>query len=293
MEKVVNKLINVVSKILLKGRRTMRKKTKRIIPLSITLATAVFFTGISAQVAASEQVTRIPDQMKAGTIIEFDEDNKMRIIVEGEPVPKKKPIMRKVLSPEQQKLLEEEEKMVQKIREEAKDLPVYHLENPAPQPGMRVIYDGEGLIREIIYPKNISPNAYKPLPRGTRKPPGTYTYGKSNNSITIKGTTSGSVLGEGRFTNYSDTVGENDNTLKKGDCATKGEIDNPSYGTKIASRNLENDVFAYVYKRDNGALPDAVLDIWKTGVELYGLTWSSSLSFKGRYYYEFNENDDK
>ncbi|TRY24404.1 hypothetical protein FOI68_17300 [Brevibacillus sp. LEMMJ03] len=266
----------------------VKKTNRRVIPLSLTLATAVFFTGASSLFAANDQVTRIPDRMKAGTIIEFDKDNKMKIIVEGEPLAKKRAIIKKALSPEEQKQLEEEEKMVQKIREEAKDLPVYNIENPEPQPGMRVIYDGEGYIKEIMYPQDVSTYAYNPLPRGTRKPPGTYTYGNNNNTITITGTTSGSVLGEGRFTNFTDTIGENDNTLKKGDCATKGDIDNPKFGTKLASRNLENDVFAYVYKRDNGALPDAVLDIWKTGVELYGLTWSSTLSFKGRYYYEFS-----
>ena len=26
-------------------------------------------------------------------------------------------------------------------------------------------------------------------------------------------------------------------------------------------------------KRDNGALPDAVIDIWKTGVEYWDYTW--------------------
>lgn len=121
----------------------------------LVLGTVAVFTAAQLREDNNGQVvTRIPDQMKAGTIIEFDENNRMKIIVEGEPVPEKKPIEKKPLSPEQKKLLEEEERMVQKIREEAKDLPVYHLENPAPEPGMRVIYDGEGLIKEIIYPQD-------------------------------------------------------------------------------------------------------------------------------------------
>lgn len=41
-------------------------------------------------------------------------------------------------------------------------------------------------------------------------------------------------------------------------------------------------------KADNGALPDAILDIWKTGVEYWGYTWSSSLSInRGSYTYKF------
>ncbi|WP_156037935.1 hypothetical protein [Brevibacillus laterosporus] len=59
------------------------------------------------------------------------------------------------------------------------------------------------------------------------------------------------------------------------------------YSTTINARNTENDKAATVTKRDNGALPDAVLDIWKTGVEDFGLKWDKNLSFKGRYYYEF------
>ncbi len=36
------------------------------------------------------------------------------------------------------------------------------------------------------------------LPRGTRKPPGTYTYGDHDNEIKIRGTSSGYVRGTGR-----------------------------------------------------------------------------------------------
>nr|WP_187351613.1 hypothetical protein [Brevibacillus laterosporus] len=189
--------------------------------------------------------------------------------------------------------MKEEEAFVQKILDEAKDLPVYHIENPAPQPGMKVIYDGEGFIKDIVYPTSIKeanevkPLAYKALPRGTRKAAGTYTYGANDNSIVISGSKSGSVLGTGRITNFTDTTGENSNTLEKGDCATKGDIDNPKYNTVIYARNLDNDKAATVNKKDNGKLPDAVLDIWKTGVENFGLKWDKNLSFNGRYYYEF------
>ena len=31
-------------------------------------------------------------------------------------------------------------------------------------------------------------------------------------------------------------------------------------------------------KRDVGCLPNAVLDIWKTGVEYFGKEWSSNVS---------------
>ncbi|MDR6727099.1 hypothetical protein J2W91_005624 [Paenibacillus amylolyticus] len=62
---------------------------------------------------------------------------------------------------------------------------------------------------------------------------------------------------------------------------------NPKYEQVLDTRKLDNNVFYSVTKRDNGALPDATLDIWKTGVELFDLKWSSTLSFKGRYFYSF------
>ena len=82
--------------------------------------------------------------------------------------------------------------------------------------------------------------AYNPLPRGKRKPVGTYTYGKvvpettkkagyKKNKIVIKKNT---VTGTGDFTVYTGGKTEEGKTLKKGDCATKGEIDNPNTGKK-------------------------------------------------------------
>ncbi|URJ58309.1 hypothetical protein [Paenibacillus polymyxa] len=125
------------------------------------------------------------------------------------------------------------------------------------------------------------------LPRGTRKSPGTYTYGAHDNEIKISGTFSGYVRGTGRGTNFTDTYGENSNILDKGDCATKGAIGNPKFGTEIRVRNTDNDIAANFYKADNGSLPDAVIDIWKTGVEKVGLSWASYVSFSARYSYDF------
>lgn len=59
--------------------------------------------------------------------------------------------------------------------------------------------------------------------------------------------------------------------MKKGDCATKGEIDNPNTGKKITVTNKMNGTTAEFSKYDNGKLNNAVIDIWKTGVEKLGV----------------------
>lgn len=40
-----------------------------------------------------------------------------------------------------------------------------------------------------------------------------------------------------------------------------------------------------MYKRDAGGLPDAVIDIWKTGVEYWGYKWTSTLSINDVFYF--------
>ena len=96
-------------------------------------------------------------------------------------------------------------------------------------------------------------------------------------------------MGTGDFTVFTDTTGDHDNNLKYGDCATKGNYDNPRYGTSIATRNMLNNVASSFIKNDNGALPNAVLDIWKTGVSKLDITSTNynNIKFAGRYYYEF------
>ncbi|MGZ7441216.1 hypothetical protein [Paenibacillus sp. TH7-28] len=150
---------------------------------------------------------------------------------------------------------------------------------------MRVEYDGEGYIKQFLIQDDgvFVPFKYKALPRGTRKPAGTYTYGKHNNTIII---TERSVQGEGRITNYTDKQGEKEDS-QRGDAATRGDIDNPKFDTELRVRNFDNDKTGTVNKRDNGSLPDAVLDLWKKTVEDFGVDWSDSVSFSGRYYYSF------
>ena len=60
--------------------------------------------------------------------------------------------------------------------------------------------------------------------------------GERNKSVIKKNT----VTGTGDFTVYTGGKTEEGKTLKKGDCATKGEIDNPNTGKKIKVTNKMN-----------------------------------------------------
>jgi hypothetical protein len=179
-----------------------------------------------------------------------------------------------------------EKTFLDSIESETVNFNIIHAPDPLPINGMVITYGSDGFISHIET-NGISTQSYTALPQGSRKPIGTHTWGTANNTLVI---TSGAVTGTGRFTTFSDTYGESSNTLVKGDVATKGDYDNPYYGTAVNTRRLNSDGtdtnYSHImYKRDNGSLPNAVLDIWKTGVEYYDLTYSSTLSFNGRYYY--------
>ncbi|WP_311080692.1 hypothetical protein [Paenibacillus polymyxa] len=268
----------------------------KFLPQAFLAATLLISWGVvSPAISHAEKGDKIPDRMLADTIIQYDDNNNMVIVEKGTPVPEQQKSKASIapLTAEQQAELEKEKQEDKEIDEATKSLPVYHIDNPDPQPGLKVIYDGEGYIKDIILPdqkenaittNNVSLQA---LPRGTRKPPGAYTYGNHDNEIKISGASDGYVRGTGRGTNFTDTYGENSNKLEKGDCATKGEIDNPEFGTRIRVRNYDNNEVHVFRKADNGSLPDAVIDIWKTGVEFLGLEWHSYVSFSARYSYDF------
>ena len=261
--------------------------------LSITLCSiCIFMAGgaVSAQAAETTISNTIPEQMEANTLIEFIGDSNWRLVPDSDSI---ESVMEKVaLSPDYYK--EEVAKLPRKISL----LPVYEEVNPSPEVGMRVQYDNWGekeaiyVLRDGEYKEvemlmtQVSSRlqfsetfAYNPLPRGKRKPVGTYTYGKvvpettkkagyKKNKIVIKKNT---VTGTGDFTVYTGGKTEEGKTLKKGDCATKGEIGNPNTGKKIKVTNKMNGTTATFYKRDNGKLYNAVIDIWKTGVEKLGV----------------------
>ncbi|ERI11716.1 hypothetical protein [Aneurinibacillus aneurinilyticus] len=233
----------------------------------------MIFGGIFSNVFAESKNTgtTIPAIMQPGTIIEYDENNNMHVIVEKNSIAdSENPLSDNAISQEQFKAQQEEitaneRRIMEEIQKELPSLPVHYLEDPvlpAPEPGMRVSYDGMGLPNKIttsgVTTYAAVPDEGKALPKGTTLPNGVYIYGKSSNKITISST---SVLGEGKLTTFTDTNGSDKQGLGTTDCATKQSVDNPKPNTPISVRNTDSNVADTVYKNGIGTLGDAVLDI--------------------------------
>lgn len=248
--------------------------------MTLAMVSGIFASGSPITAAAKENDAQneIPPRMQPDTIIRYIDEDKYVIEQGGE-------LQGNLYN--ENGLTEEEQKIVdnrmKKVLENCGDMEIIKVLNPLPITDMVVYYDGEGFISEIVNPISMH---YTALPRGTTKPNGVYTWGAHNNTLTI---TDDKVSGTGRITTFSDKIGESDNTLVKGDVATRGDHDNPKHGQTIsvtANKKNGGSLTKDMTKRDNGALPDAILDIWKTGVEYWGYTYSSSLSFEdGSYEY--------
>lgn len=263
---------------------------KKILAITIcSICICMAGGAVSAQAAEITISNTIPERMQANSIIEYMGDSNWCLVPDSDSIELTEEKL--VLPPSFYK------KEIAKLERKISLLPIYEEVSPTPEVGMRVQYDNWGE-REKIYVlrdgkyKEVEMQmaqvsagvqfsttfAYNPLPRGKRKPVGTYTYGhvvkettkktgyKKNKIVITKNT----VTGTGDLTVFCDVTGESD-TLKKGDCATKGEIDNPNTGKKIKVTNKMNGITAKFYKRDNGDMKNAVIDIWKEGVEKLGI----------------------
>lgn len=252
-------------------------KLKKIF-LSSLLAASLLSTNI---VFASTNLQQgvIPSEMLPGTVITFNDENVPIITEEGSSDFSTQSLQSVDLNMENPEIpnspisLDEFNKTLEEISLEATDLPIYFIEDEKPQPGTVVTYGSDGQINTIE-------NAVPTISTYATAANGTYVYGSANNTITI---TSSKVSGVGRFTVFDDTYGDNDNVLVAGDVATKAAYDNPKSGTKITA--TANSIAKTVTKNDNGSLPNAVLDLKNWSGQMFGYTYSSSLSFSGSYYY--------
>ena len=100
--------------------------------------------------------------------------------------------------------------------------------------------------------------------------------------------------GIGRATTFNDTIGQADIVLEKGHVATSLKYDNIDVRTVVGVvamvNGSSNPRAKDMIKADAGGMPDAILDIWKTGVEYWGYTWNSSFSMPGTTQYSHNCN---
>ncbi len=269
-------------------------------------------------VQAAEKISSnvIPDQMEANAIIEYD-GNGIWIPLEGKDALETAVIddVDEVEKTEGALSFSRFSKSIEDWKFKLSTEPVYNCAMPDPEVGMRVEYDNWGEVDKIFVLDN---GEYKEmeqtfvkisegitnsslistyaLAQGRRKAVGTYKYGKvvqktkdkvgyKTNTIKI---TKSSVTGTGDFTVFTDKTGDHDNTLKKGDCATKGSIDNPTSNTKIKVTNKLNGTTATFKKNDNGSLNNAVIDIWKTGVSKLGVTSTNYNNIKNAAKYTYS-----
>lgn len=231
----------------------------------------------------------IPEIMQPNTIIEYTSHNNFEIIDGGF-------LNSENLQKEQNKLQENQiwsQKILdnqfphQKINKEDYNL----TEKITPVKGMKVIYADDGLILDIEYPKGVENPLLKQnnqQSKGAVLPSGVTlvrTWGATPNKLYVD-KNDNTIFGTGRATTFSDKTGQGDHKLAKGDVATKLSFDNCKLGIAVKVTSKKNkgsgsSLTKTMHKWDAGGMPNAIVDIWKTGVSYWGYTYNSSLSLKG------------
>ncbi|AWV35045.1 hypothetical protein [Paenibacillus odorifer] len=293
------------------------KKSMKLV--TVSLSTALFLSSslmvnassnsqlnsialVKAQIDLEAVKNKIPTTLEPGAILTYDAEQEPTITYDtssANHAGDKQGIMRALEVPDIKGRAAEDD-YFKAVAESVKDLPVTDLGFglPEPSPGTVVMYGSDGHINRVYVDESIAPKQVvaadvpsTTVPYPGRLAAGTYTYG-SGQKVVISG---GAVTGEGRFTVFragvggSGTKGSSGKSLEAGDVATKRQIDNAIHGTPITARALDTEIVKTVYKNDIGTLYDAVLDnyFWGWSSQQFGYTYSDTLSFSGRYYYQF------
>lgn len=161
---------------------------------------------------------------------------------------------------------------------------------PMPVKGVIVTYSSDGFIQDIEFPEGmVNPlltlelYSSSPAPLAVVPPDGYYTVQQwgAHNNILFESFEHDWRIGRGRATTFSDTIGQADIKNYKGSVATKLSFDDVPVYTDVEVRTWNSSGILHtenMTKTDAGGMPDAIIDIWKTGVEYWGYTWSSSFS---------------
>ena len=237
---------------------------------------AIMMVGIlilpSVGLAAENKVsakTEIPINMEPSTVIKYISDNEYTILQGGEALIKKtKEKVESILPPE---------------------------EYPMPEKGMMVYYGIDGEVNDIVFPSQASENKFVTLSDKEQSVMNSFimsitaskassskpfaTWGSYPNKL-YYADSSRHIMGTGRATVFGDSIGQGNHKLKKGDVATKLKYDNCKLGlsvTVILPKKGSSSKLAKVMKKwDAGSMPNAVIDIWKTGINYCGYTYTSS-----------------
>ncbi|MCR4903344.1 MAG: hypothetical protein K6A23_10850 [Butyrivibrio sp.] len=249
----------------------------------IMLLTACTLVLTKTSVVAAEKNT-IPEEMQPYTVIQYQDDTTYSILKGGEVRVKSNVLDEKKSADELA------------LEKESKKDGSYYLapteEYPEPIAGRKVTYGSEAQLSDIIMPETPVKKAYALKAAAAEVAAG----GKADKRVLIAqwGTNNynklyrqgNKIIGYGRATTYADKNGQRDNKLKKGDVATKLKYDNCSFGLRVDVKAHIKGSSEYktckMYKRDAGGLPNAIVDIWKTGVEYWGYKYSENLSLPGK-----------
>lgn len=190
---------------------------------------------------------------------------------------------------------------------------------PKPKKGMTVIYSSDGFIHDIELDSTLNKYAvYSDVEKDSIKlslstlnteiyeiTPFVEAYdgyvkianwGAHNNRLYMSEGETPHMIGLGRATTFNDKMGDNNNFLKKGDVALKGTYDNCDFNSIVnvkAQKKNGGTLTVSMTRADHGGMPDAIVDIWKTGVEHWGYTYSSYLSLPGKTTIEYQGNSNK
>lgn len=244
----------------------------------------------------------IPTYMQPGTVIIYDDNLDYTIISGGEPTgPAPEPYVAPEPLPAPSDWSQEEidqynyeNKRIELAKEAIRngDPSVVHELPPVAKPGLKVTYGGDGIRMHIYYPDSkggytlrnpdLVPNAF-----ATNSVYQIAVWGTAYTCILTYDDIDDSVVGTGRFTCFDDVTGDHDNPLQLGDCATKEAYDNIASNTVVHARNLDTDQVHTYTKNDRGAMQDAVLDIWKEGIDWIGGNYSTLTNVNnGRMYHK-------
>lgn len=254
---------------------------RKILKVFSGLAFAIVFV-VNANAIEGKAASEIPSEMDPYTVIVYDDCDSYTILKGGETTTES--------SVRQKETLTEE--------------------YPAPFEGMKVVYGSDGMVSEILdsedrdvleqeYYKTIHDSSLENVKSTKSTISATKTliasWGEYPNRL-YKSADGQQITGNGRATTFNDTVGQADHTLAKGDVATKLAYDNCRNGIdvrvkakKVTVKNgnyVETDEYLtkVMKKWDAGGMPNAIIDIWKSGVSYWGYTYSSSLSLLGKVY---------
>lgn len=245
------------------------------------------FANFSTVSAASEQ-DKIPEIMQPYTVIEYTSNDDFKII-EGGFLSSNE--LNKVENYLKKSELESQTMLKNRFQDEQINTEYNLTEKISPVKGMEITYASDGLIFSVKYPENVENPLKKESnkqARGPILPPGVNlvrSWGSYPNKLYVD-KSSNTIFGIGRATTFNDYKGQGEHILKKGDIATKLAHDNCKLGISVSvisrgSAGKGSDVTKTMKKWDAGGMENAIVDIWKDGVQYWGYTYKKYLSLSG------------